>query len=776
MTKRLDDELIQALTSIVDEFESDEKAVRERQIRMWKKLNYYWCGFSRIYWDDTAHDWRIFDDGYGYETNQAEYYDKPMNVFRAYLESIIAALSSTVPTITATPDDADNPADIATAKAAVKISQLIYKHNDAPLLWVKALFTYCTQGMIASYRRTVEDDSYGTVPTNKYEDDEETIKVHTCPLCKADLSFEDASKALLEDDEFSPGDDDSELHYLRNETGQIICPKCQEAIDPEISEEKLIVPRLIGVINQPKTRQIIEVYGGLFVAVPNWARTQADCPYLGYSYETHYSNVYKMYGEELRGESVKTSDIQSSGNETYGRWGRLSPQYYGEYPKNTPTVRNWWLRPSTFEIINNDEIRKKLQKKFPDGVHCVWVNDTYVSASNDSLDDAWTLTYNPLSEYVHFDPLGLLLTSVQEVTQDLLSLTLQTIEHSVPQLFVDPKTVNLNQYRNTEIIPGGVYPAKAQPGKSLADSFYLVSSATLSQEVDPFSQQIQTMGQFVSGALPSIYGGADAGGNSRTAAQASMSRNQALQRLQVTWKMINVWWKQTFAKAIPAYIKTVLDDEKIVKQIHGSFVNDWIKKSELEGKIGEIEVESSDELPATFGQIRDGIMQLIQTNNPEILAILGSPENIGIVQDYVLGNTGLKAPGEADREKQYEEIQQLLASSPMPGAVDPMTSQMQEMPSVMPEMEVDNHQIEGEICRDWLVGSHGRLAKINNPGGYQNVLLHLKAHIMMNQQLMNPQGSQAPNPGQNDPQAQNQPSQDSGKPNQPLRPVVNNNA
>ena len=95
-----------------------------------------WEGFSRLYYSDVAHDWRIWDasqesgeDGY------QDYYDKPVNVYRAYLESIIAALSVIVPPIKCYPDDADNNLDIQTAKAGDKIAELIFRHNDAPLLW-----------------------------------------------------------------------------------------------------------------------------------------------------------------------------------------------------------------------------------------------------------------------------------------------------------------------------------------------------------------------------------------------------------------------------------------------------------------------------------------------------------------------------------------------------------------------------------------------------------------------------------------------------------------
>jgi hypothetical protein len=53
----------------------------------------------------------------------------------------------------------------------------------------------------------------------------------------------------------------------------------------------------------------------------------------------------------------------------------------------------------------------------------------------------------------------------------------------------------------------------------------------------------------------------------------------------------------------------------------------------------------------------------------------------------------------------------------------------------MPEFLVDNHKVEGDICRDWLVSEAGQLAKIENKAGYENVVAHLQVHIQMLQQL-----------------------------------------
>jgi hypothetical protein len=245
----------------------------------------------------------------------------------------------------------------------------------------------------------------------------------------------------------------------------------------------------------------------------------------------------------------------------------------------------------------------------------------------------------------------------------------------------------------------------------------------------PFATNIQNMAQLVSGALPSLFGG-NLAGSGETASQYSMSRAQALQRLQNTWKMLTTWWKNIFGKAIPAYIKEVQDDERNVeKSRDGNFINTFIRKSELEGKIGRVELEANENLPLTWSQQKDVIMQLLQAANPEILAILGAPENLPIIRQAI-GLNDFYVPGEEDVTKQYDEIKVLLQGEPIPTG-DPMNP---EMPSVEIDPDFDNNEVEFEIVRKWVISEDGRIAKVDNPDGYRNVLLHGKMHKMVMQQ------------------------------------------
>lgn len=737
------------LKKVVDHFTQEDLAVRESQIRQWRKLKLYWSGFSRVWYSETAHDWRVWDNvQLDEQVNDQAFYDKPVNVFRAYLESIIAALSITIPGIRCVPDDADNPLDVSTAKAGNKIAELISKHNNVAYLWLHALYVYCTEGLVACYSYPKEDESYGTYEEKEYKD--ETVQAYVCPFCNTQMA--DELFVQREQDEFMPEDEDVDLQDLIQNDGVILCPQCAAQIDPELQKTSLVVEKLVGVTKKPKSRQCMEVYGGLYVKVPNYAMKQEDIPYLQFAYETHYANVLELY-PGLRGkiDNGTNSGAYAGTTEDYGRWGRLNPQYKGEFPLNNVTVRNTWFRPAAFNILTEDEA-KLLKKRFPNGAKTVFINDCFAAAENECLDDCWTLTHNPLSDYLHHDPLGLLLVNIQDITNDLISLIVQTIEQGIPQTFVDPAVLDTDAYGQLEATPGGVYNTKPVGGsKNISDAFYQFKASALSDEVLPFSDRTQQLGQLVVGAQPSIFGG-ELGG-SKTASEYSMSRAQALQRLQTPWKMFGIWWKEIFGKVIPSFIKEMSGDERLVeKDKQGNYINVFIRKAETIGKIGEIELEASEQLPTSWAQIKDTIMRLIEINNPEILQALTSPENLPLIAEAV-GIPQFKMPGEESRNKQNEETQMLLQSQPIEVPVDPMMIQqaqmqgqiippVQQQPSVPIDVELDDHVIEAFVLRQFLIGEAGRLAKIQNPEGYMNALLHYKAHNEQ-VQLMQMQQAQA---------------------------------
>lgn len=778
-----------SLKAVVDHFDAEDIIVRQQQLRHYRRLKLYWNNFSQIYWSESARDYRIYGaDDYQSDGNDQDYYDRPVNILRALLETIIAALSIQVPAPSCIPDDADNPSDLSTAKAGDKIGELLYKHNDVIFLWLHSLYVHVTEGMVACYQYSKEDKEYGTYKEKQYKDEE--VEAYVCPHCGerlADDIFQmrlplgdepqqmpappgppDIEGSFIEENEFGPDDDDIDLHSVLEEEGPI-CPACQQDLDPELQKTKLVIPRFVGMNDKPKSRICFDIKGGLYVKTANYATTQAETPYLIYSYETHYANAMYTY-KDLRDEIPQGGWSNAGVNDPYEQYARLNPQYRNAFPEEQVTIKQAWLRPAAFEILEEDEC-KRLQKKFPDGAKVEMVNTIVCCAENESLDDCWTLTRDPMHDFLNHDPLGELLTNIQDIVNDLISLTLQTIEHGITQTWADPAVVNFDAQEQIEAAPGYITPTKLQGGaKNISESFFSTKSATLSAEVFQFYQIIWQLGQFVSAAMPSIYGGAQSASSSQTASEYSMSRQASLQRLQLKWKMFNIFWKNIFGKAIPAYMKLIKEDERFVKKMpNGNFVNVVIRRAEMGGKLGSVEMEGSESMPITDEQKADLIMKLMELNNEEVMAALTSPENLPFVRK-VVKMPEFKLPGEDDRQQQLEEITILTQTEPISIPPDPlqMTMAMRagvppqptEMPSVEIDPIVDNHALSAQVCRDWAVSEAGRLCKQENPLGYKNVLLHMKAHMdaqaqQMQQQMAQQMAAQAaqqpPDKGKNNP-------------------------
>lgn len=743
--KEYPEEIQALLKAVVDDCNSEDTSVRERQLRVSRRLKLFWEGFTRVWYSEVAHDWRIWGDySGGSDSSDQAAYDKSVNVFRAYLESIIAALSILVPPVKCYPDDADSTLDLSTAKAGDKIAALLDRHNNFNLLWLHSLFIFCTEGMVAAYNYTDFDKAYGVYKEDKTEDQLVNTQSKVCTNCGHVIDVNEVTDEKVEQakDEFDKDATDVPLEDAIN-SDEELCPNCLEMMNPELQQGSFVTTRIVGTTEEPKARIKVEAYGLMNVKIPVYARRQSECGYLSYSYEEDYAFALERY-KNLKGNEGLVKQIEGRGNaganDQYDAWARLSPQYQGEFPTNVVTRKLVWIRPAKFNILKDKADVAKLKKRFPFGVRVELVNDTFACATPECLDDHWTITFNPLADYVHFDPLGLLLASVQEITSDLLSLTLQTIEHGVGLTFADPGVLDFKAYEQTEVVPGALLPTKPlSANKRIGDAFFELKTANLSSEVLPFFQNIQSLGQLVSGALPSLFGGAQAGGGD-TASQYSMSRAQAQQRLQNTWKMLTSWWKEIHGKIIPAYIKEVREDEKDVQvdPKSGGFINIFIRKAELEGKIGKIELEANENIPMTWGQRKDLIMQLLQSASPQLLELMNAPENREFIYDAI-GLADMFVPGEDDREKQLNEIKILINAAPLPTG-DP---NQPEIASVDIDPDYDDHKVQFEICRQFIISEYGQQMKKTDEEGYRNVLLHGKAHLAQMQNMQMEQQQQA---------------------------------
>jgi hypothetical protein len=700
-----DTELHKAITRLVDEFDQHDEYLRDRQVRILKRNELFIQGIQNIYFSEIAHDYRyLADDGNDSEEYDPDLDNKNANVMMPYRDSVVAALSVGIPTTLFYPNDADVAADIFAAHTWSRAAELIRRKNKARLLFIKALSTVWTGGLVAAYNYSEKNKKFGMKKEPIYEDMPNFINDSYCPECGRRLQSEQTAASM-------------EGLYSTME-----CPNCGE-IQPvvEVTQEKKSV--ISGYDSIPKVGENIEIFSGLHVQIAPWAKKIGDTPYLILNEEMHIAQAREDHPSFW--EKIRRSD-----SILYDRWARMLTYYGDDTLMDICTRRKVWLRAWAFNAITDDSTRKMLKTLYPKGMRATLINDVVVEVEHEDLDEHWTIGIDPQSSFLHGTPQANGIIPIQEMTREHRILTLETMRYSIPETYVVKNILNWNALKNREVKPGSLVPTKDPTGKSLSDHFYTSKTASLSQEHAFMGKQLQQDGQFSSGAFPSIYGGSLEGG-SGTAAEYSMSRAQALQRLQTQYAILSFFWAELEGKAVADLLSNLKEDTNYVVPQGNGFLNIWIRKSQMNGEVGQITTESSEQFPTSWAQQRDILYQLVQSNNDFINQALFHPENRHLFAE-IIGLANFYVPGDEDRTKQLGEIVELMKGQPIagPGIM---------LPTVPIEEDLDDHEVHIEIIKAWLVSDVGQDAKISNPLGYQNEMAHLKMHVMYIQSMMQAQ-------------------------------------
>lgn len=691
------------LEDLLKDARDEDRFVRDELLLVWRRLQYYWDNILDIFYDPVAREWAV--PNWDELLEEGETPPRLINIYRPHGEAIVAALTVTIPGVFFHPDDADNPDDIEASKAYKSIVDLLTLHNNGSMLLIRAITKFFNQGTVFGYNYYLEDKKFGTYRVPKIEAKEVPAFEAHCPQCGEALDGGIAEQVQPE--------------YL--------CESCGYQGPAEINETLEKIPQIVGYNNTPKGSVALEIFSGENVKVSMSARKQTDCGYLLLSFLQSIPLLRDIYYEKLEREN---DDIEQAQFESFDDFIKLPPQYYGELPDNSANVECLWLRPQQFWQLGTKEAEKvlALKKKYPDGCYCIFINGKLMDVAPENLDDHWTISDNPFGDFIYARPLGENLATVQDISANLLEIELQTAEHGIPETFVDNKVLDLESYGQGRAKPGMITGVKPRPGKSIGDAFYTTKTAILSQEIDPLRQKIDEYGQFVTGSFPSIYGGSMQGG-SKTLGEYSQSRAMALQRLGTFWKVACEFWANFMARAAVEYankLKELDRDDKFTKREgNDNFVNVWIRSTSLSGRIGRVEPESSEQLPISWAQKKDAIMQLLQTANESILSVLTHPNNAALMK-RVYGLGELFIPGEDSRMRQRKEF--ILLSQGIEVPINP---------------EVDNEEIHIETLKSLL---EGPLGENLSPEGMNASMIHL----MMHQQSVEQKAAQQatmPEPG-----------------------------
>jgi len=94
-----------------------------------------------------------------------------------------------------------------------------------------------------------------------------------------------------------------------------------------------------------------------------------------------------------------------------------------------------------------------------------------------------------------------------------------------------------------------------------------------------------------------------------------------------------------------------------------AFESKWIRLADLKGNLFSYP-ETDEQYPTLWSQQRAVLLQLLNNPDPQMQAVLAHPENMALIK-RMIGLEELVIPDEESRTKQYREIAQLVAESPI---------------------------------------------------------------------------------------------------------------
>jgi len=683
--ERLDDakpELVNALRELVRQYRQEGVVARRHEIRRIRQARLFWQGLQYAWWNPNDMNWhlpfeqRFSDDR---ELEEMPRYQFVTNFYQGFGLSFIAVLSQDVPSVRFYPQSSQSLADIAAARAASDVAQLVEQNNHVEQLLTAIGYFLWTDGKLGAYVRYVADGQ-------RFGFHEETVlealeiplgeDVYVCPQCGKETRKSKHEFGGAEDE----NKDNEDNKDVNEDYASVVgaqhaaplqatnCPGCGAELHEENirKAERVTVPRVVGTRRVPNGQEVISIAGGLELNTPVWANEMHEYPYLQWQAEVHRAKLKAAY--PLAANKIESAPSQGS-EDVYARVSRLSVEqglpsiHPGDALMNLITFDRTWLRPWAFYAIEDEAVRSELLTMFPDGCYVAFAGDVYCESRSESMDDHWRVLHALPGDGQNRPSVGDSLVQVQERYNVLSNMQAETYEYGIPPIYADPQVLDFDALANQVAEPAAHFPARARPGQPLAAGFFQPAPAQVPPDMIRHQQDlIGPVAQFLTGLFPAIFGGNME--DVKTASGYALARDQAMGRLGLVWRRTKQFYADVLLLAVDSFRKNRSEDVEIpLLGPDGVLDARSIRTADLKGNIC-VHPEADETFPRLKSQQRGVLQQLFGINDPVIQRALTEPANLGYIKN-VLGLTEMVIPGEDSRNKQLREIQQLLASAPI---------------------------------------------------------------------------------------------------------------
>ena len=721
-------ELVNALRELVRQYRVEGVAARMHEIRRIRQARLFWQGLQYAWWNPNDMNWHLpFEQKFNDDRTLEEMprYQFVTNFYQGFGLSFVAVLSQDVPSVRFYPQSAQSLVDIAAARAASDVAELIERNNHVEQLLTSIGYFLWTDGKVGAYVRFVKDGQrFGFREEEILAAVEIPLGVDTwvCPSCGRETpvvgyeevqngyprsaisdqeTIQDAgnlprsldsglqkAQTSARDDNFGFGENDGavgsgagtghnpESAYAVDLAGESLAPEGVSYTCPgcgaELGErdlrraERVTVPRVVETRRVANGQEVISIAGGLELNTPVWANEMHEYPYLQWQAEVHRAKLKAAY--PLAAGKIESAPSQGP-EDVYARVSRLSVEqglpsiHPGDALMNLITFDRTWLRPWAFYGIENEEVRNELLALFPDGCYVGFAGDVYCEARNESMDDHWRVLHALPGDGQNRPSVGDSLVQVQERYNTLSNMQAETYEYGIPPIYADPQVLDFDALANQVAEPAAHFPARARPGQPLAAGFFQPAPAQVPPDMIRHQQDlIGPVSQFLTGLFPAVFGGNME--DVKTASGYAMARDQAMGRLGLVWRRLKQFYGEVMLLGVDCFRKNRPEDVDVpLLGPDGTLDARMIRVGDLKGNIC-VHPEADETFPRLKSQQRGVLQQLFGLKDPLIQEALAEPANLGYIKN-VLGLTELVIPGEDSRNKQLREIQVLLGSVPI---------------------------------------------------------------------------------------------------------------
>ncbi len=712
-------ELVNALRELVRQYRVEGVSARMHEIRRIRQARLFWQGLQYAWWNPNDMNWHLpFEQKFNDDRTLEEMprYQFVTNFYQGFGLSFVAVLSQDVPSVRFYPQSAQSLVDIAAARAASDVAELVERNNHVEHLLTSIGYFLWTDGKLGAYVRYVKDGQrFGFREEGMLEAVEIPLgeDVWVCPSCGkespasggdqiSDISDQEAGdgeqRSATSDEEESDQwrvasgeqgkekekekekqvprfarDDKSPLNadYDNDQQGTVdsfTCPGCGAELGEEDlrKAERVSVPRVVETRRVANGQEVITIAGGLELNTPVWANEMHEYPYLQWQAEVHRAKLKAAY--PLAAGKIESAPSQGP-DDVYARVSRLSVEqglpsiHPGDALMNLVTFDRTWLRPWAFYGIENEDVRNELLELFPEGCYVGFAGDVYCEARNESMDDHWRVLHALPGDGQNRPSVGDSLVQVQERYNTLSNMQAETYEYGIPPIYADPQVLDFDALANQVAEPAAHFPARARPGQPLSAGFFQPAPAQVPPDMIRHQQDlIGPVSQFLTGLFPAVFGGNME--DVKTASGYAMARDQAMGRLGLVWRRLKQFYGEVMLLGVDCFRKNRPEDVDVpLLGPDGTLDARMIRVGDLKGNIC-VHPEADETFPRLKSQQRGVLQQLFGLKDPLIQEALADPANLGYIKN-VLGLTELVIPGEDSRNKQLREIQVLLGSTPI---------------------------------------------------------------------------------------------------------------